>query len=85
MEFMPYGDLQKYMPATGETLPLDQTQDLISQILEGLFYMHENGFAHRDLKPAVRFADFNNPVLNLTVIAERSCKVEATGEREMVG
>jgi serine/threonine protein kinase len=52
MEFMVFGDLQKYMPGPGESFPSHDTQDMISQMLEGLSYMHENGFAHRDLKPA---------------------------------
>jgi serine/threonine protein kinase len=52
MEFIGFGDLQKYMPSPGESFPIDETQDVVSQVLEGLFYMHENGFAHRDLKPA---------------------------------
>jgi hypothetical protein len=40
------------MSANGK-LPLEEAQQVTSQILEGLHEMHENGFAHRDLKPGV--------------------------------
>lgn len=50
MEYLPNGDLHKYL-----TSPLSEEagQDIIFQILEGLQFMHNKGFAHRDLKPAV--------------------------------
>jgi serine/threonine protein kinase len=51
MEYFPEGDLHKYL---GCPLPENEGQRIISQILEGLKYMHDHGFAHRDLKPAVR-------------------------------
>jgi calcium/calmodulin-dependent protein kinase I len=54
MEYMHYGDLEKYLPTTDDLLPQDQVQDIVSQLAEGIYFMHENGFAHRDLKPAVR-------------------------------
>ena len=39
------GDLWKLKPSDAE-VPL-----MIKELLEGLYYIHENGFAHRDLKP----------------------------------
>ena len=50
MEYIPCGDLQKYMT---KPLPETEAQQITFQVLEGLALMHENGFAHRDLKPAV--------------------------------
>ncbi|KAI7759642.1 hypothetical protein LZL87_014150 [Fusarium oxysporum] len=32
-------------------LPADEAQEITAQVLGGLCYMHEEGFAHRDLKP----------------------------------
>ena len=49
MDYLPHGDLQQYL---GVPLPEQEGQLLVSQLLEGLHFMHTSGFAHRDLKPA---------------------------------
>jgi serine/threonine protein kinase len=53
MEYLPHGDLQRYL---GSPLNESEAQLIVHQTLEGLVFMHERGFAHRDLKPAVRCA-----------------------------
>lgn len=53
MEYLEHGDLQHYI-LSSPALPEQEAGDVTFQILEGLSFMHENGFAHRDLKPAVR-------------------------------
>ena len=50
MEYMPDGDLHKYL---GSPLPENESQNIVAQVLEGLQFMHDHGFAHRDLKPEV--------------------------------
>lgn len=50
MEYLRYGDLHHFL---GTPLPEREGQQIVYQIVEGLGFMHENGFAHRDLKPAV--------------------------------
>ena len=50
MEYMPNGDLNRYLKGP---LPKEEGQSIIHQVLKGLCFMHEAGFAHRDLKPAV--------------------------------
>ena len=50
MEYLPKGDLQRYL---NSPLPEEAGQDITFQLLEGLQFMHNKGFAHRDLKPAV--------------------------------
>ncbi|KAK6533717.1 hypothetical protein TWF694_002648 [Orbilia ellipsospora] len=69
MEFFPLGDLGK---VTRSEPPLSEleTGQIIKQVTEGIGFMHENGFVHRDLKPnnilvwtrsprwIVRLADF---------------------------
>lgn len=52
MEYLELGDLLGYLDQR-PPLPEAEAQDIASQILEGLDMMHENGFAHRDLKPNV--------------------------------
>ncbi|KAK4495510.1 hypothetical protein PRZ48_013842 [Zasmidium cellare] len=49
MEYIQHRDLQQYLNAP---LPQEEAKHITYQILEGLDFMHENGFAHRDLKPA---------------------------------
>jgi calcium/calmodulin-dependent protein kinase I len=33
------------------------TSEIVRQVIEGICFMHENGYAHRDLKPNVGFTD----------------------------
>jgi serine/threonine protein kinase len=53
MEYCELGDLQGYL-SSAPSLPEIQAQEITFQTLEGVRYMHENEFAHRDLKPGVR-------------------------------
>lgn len=50
MEYLRRGDLQRYLETT---LPEGEVREIARQVLEGLGYMHGNGFTHRDLKPGV--------------------------------
>ena len=53
MEYLPNGDLNKYLD---QPLPEKEAQHIVFQILEGLQHMHSRGFTHRDLKPGVSLA-----------------------------
>ncbi|KAI1421312.1 kinase-like domain-containing protein [Xylaria sp. FL1777] len=48
MEYLQLGDLQNFLK---EALSEDDTKQITNQIVEGLSFMHEQRFAHRDLKP----------------------------------
>jgi calcium/calmodulin-dependent protein kinase I len=50
MEYLPLGDLDRYLLTR---LQNNESRYIIRQLLEGLEFMHDNNFAHRDLKPAV--------------------------------
>ena len=50
MEYLKEGDLTKHI---GTPLPQETVQNMLKQILGGLEVMHQQGMAHRDLKPAV--------------------------------
>jgi serine/threonine protein kinase len=55
MEYVPLGDLEKNVVAHTEgKIPEIEARDVVEQILSGLQIMHEEDFAHRDLKPQVR-------------------------------
>lgn len=51
MEYMQLGDLQTYLR---KPFPEVEVCNVLQQLLEGLLFMHDNRFAHRDLKPGVR-------------------------------
>ncbi|KAJ5186047.1 Tetratricopeptide-like helical [Penicillium cf. griseofulvum] len=50
MEYLEVGDLFVYLYKR-PPLPEPEVKEIAYQILDGLSMMHENGFAHRDLKP----------------------------------
>lgn len=53
MEYIEHGDLRANLKG-----PLKETEarTIAWQLSEGLRYMHDKGFVHRDLKPGVRMA-----------------------------
>ena len=51
MEYISHGDLRHYMEVERSE---DEAKAVTRQLLEGLFVIHQEGFAHRDLKPEVR-------------------------------
>jgi serine/threonine protein kinase len=53
MEYCRHGDLHLYLEKK-RSVPAGEVQQLAYQMLEGLDQMHQNDFAHRDLKPGVR-------------------------------
>lgn len=60
MEYFPYGDLHQYLR---RPLPEIESRQIVEQVLEGLHFMHDYGFVHRDLKPKVRLVSAS--LLNL--------------------
>ncbi|KAG0640227.1 kinase-like domain-containing protein [Tuber brumale] len=59
MEYFERGDLRKHLD---EPLPEEVVQKITGQVLKGLQVMHENGIAHRDLKPDNIFVVSMSPV-----------------------
>lgn len=52
MEYLELGDLHTYLHHK-PPLPEPEAKEITFQILDGLFLMHDNEFAHRDMKPRV--------------------------------
>jgi serine/threonine protein kinase len=52
MEYCRHGDLHRYL-SRQHFLPAEDVQHIVHQVIEGLDKMHQNDFAHRDLKPGV--------------------------------
>ncbi|KAJ5202367.1 Tetratricopeptide-like helical [Penicillium cf. viridicatum] len=52
MEYFKNGDLGQHLQHLGRPLPVLEAQQIAIQILEGLYFMHSEGFTHRALKPA---------------------------------
>jgi len=81
MEYFPLGDLQNYLSSP---LPERDTQQVTHQVLEGLSFMHDNGFAHRDLKPNVslflpytaKASHASSIIRTWLKIAEHSCTIQ---------
>ena len=51
MEFMPGGNLQQLIQKYPSGLKISRVRTIVRQILEGLYYLHQNNIIHRDLKP----------------------------------
>ncbi|CAG9990128.1 unnamed protein product [Clonostachys byssicola] len=49
MEYMKHGNLEGYL---SRPFHEEETKQIVFQLLEGLHFMHDEGFAHRNLNPA---------------------------------
>ena len=59
MEYFELGDLCRCLAQIPSNVLEEQDARVVTfQILEGINFMHENQFAHRDLKPSVRLCSF---------------------------
>lgn len=82
MDFMENGDLCDRL-IQRQKLPESEVQVIISQVLQGLEYLHRHNILHRDIKPenillhgdAVKIADFGlaKQLPNATSMLKRSC------------
>lgn len=67
MEYAKHADLRKYMASIGQKLSVDLCEKFLTQVADGLDYIHRTGIIHRDIKPdnllitadkQIRIADF---------------------------
>jgi hypothetical protein len=52
MEYIDGTDVDYLVTERGGRLPLEESVDVALQVLDGLAYAHEQGYVHRDVKPA---------------------------------
>ncbi|VUC28868.1 unnamed protein product [Clonostachys rosea] len=64
MEYYQWGDLSRHLYSP---LPEEEVRQIISQVLEGIVYMHEKGFMHRDLKPSNIMVISNGPYWSVKI------------------
>jgi serine/threonine protein kinase len=76
MEYCRHGDLHHYL-TNHRFLPAADVQQLTYQVLEGLHQMHQNDFAHRDLKPGVSVVSLSSDYL--VTLPEHPHQIKATG------
>lgn len=83
MEYMEYGDLDLHLK---RPLPENEARVITLQIAEGLNLLHENGFAHRDLKPAVKSSSSRTEkiVANKSRISLSSAKALIGGSKLVI-
>ncbi|KAI0505472.1 kinase-like protein [Xylaria bambusicola] len=60
MEYFSLGDLKRFMDAQPR-FSEEATQQIVRQLLKGIRFMHDNNFAHRDLKPGNILVAANSP------------------------
>ncbi|KAL2130346.1 hypothetical protein VTI74DRAFT_6572 [Chaetomium olivicolor] len=71
MAYCPLGDLQQYL---SRPVPEAEAGQITYQLLEGLGHMHDNGFAHHDLKPKECSCRFSRARLESTDNRFRDCQ-----------
>lgn len=52
LELCEIGEFQRYLKALGHPLDEDQAREVMSQLLEGMLYLHSHNILHRDLSLA---------------------------------
>lgn len=52
MEYLELGEMPKYLQKKSNSISEKNVNEVVLQVLECLGMMHEEGFSHRDLKPA---------------------------------
>jgi hypothetical protein len=79
MEYFSLGDLSHHIQNITSPVLEHEAIQILSQILEGVDFMHRMKYAHRDLKPAVRslHAANDDQLMTIAIIEHLGCKVAA--------